>query len=133
MVYIYAGLVKINPDWLRLEPLGMWLSRQDDWPRAGPEPRIYGKHSVGRYQHEQKRNQYHEVEVVQITRLLQPEVTFESKMTAAFVPKAKSGFLPLTPIGPMHIHEEVVGANGPVVVPFSQLAFYTATATGFTV
>ncbi len=33
---IYAGLVKINPDWLRLEPLGMWLSRRDDWPLIGP-------------------------------------------------------------------------------------------------
>ncbi len=36
VVYIYAGLVKINPDWLRLEPLGMWLSRRDDWPLIGP-------------------------------------------------------------------------------------------------
>ena len=36
IVLIYAGLVKINPDWLRLEPLGMWLSRRDDWPLVGP-------------------------------------------------------------------------------------------------
>jgi hypothetical protein len=31
VMYIYAGLVKINPDWLRLEPMGMWLARRDDF------------------------------------------------------------------------------------------------------
>ena len=36
IVYIYAGVVKINPDWLRLEPLGMWLARRDDWAVVGP-------------------------------------------------------------------------------------------------
>ncbi len=36
IVYIYAGVVKVNPDWLRLEPLGMWLARRDDWPVIGP-------------------------------------------------------------------------------------------------
>ena len=36
IVYIYAGVVKINPDWLRLEPLGMWLARRDDWLVIGP-------------------------------------------------------------------------------------------------
>ena len=36
IILIYAGLVKINPDWLRLEPLGMWLSRRDDLPLVGP-------------------------------------------------------------------------------------------------
>ncbi len=35
VVYIFAGLVKINPDWLRLEPLGMWLARRDDLPYIG--------------------------------------------------------------------------------------------------
>ncbi len=35
VVYIYAGLVKINPDWLRLEPLGMWLARRGDFPLIG--------------------------------------------------------------------------------------------------
>jgi vitamin K-dependent gamma-carboxylase len=35
VVYIYAGIVKINEDWLRLEPLGMWLARRDDWPLVG--------------------------------------------------------------------------------------------------
>ncbi len=29
VVYLYAGLVKMNADWLRLEPLGMWLARRD--------------------------------------------------------------------------------------------------------
>lgn len=36
VMYIYAGLVKINGDWLRLEPLGMWLARRDDLPVIGP-------------------------------------------------------------------------------------------------
>lgn len=36
VLLIFAGLVKINADWLRLEPLGMWLSRLDDWPILGP-------------------------------------------------------------------------------------------------
>ena len=35
VMYIYAGIVKINPDWLRLEPMGMWLSRRDDMPLVG--------------------------------------------------------------------------------------------------
>lgn len=30
VMYIYAGIVKINADWLRLEPLGMWLAAVDD-------------------------------------------------------------------------------------------------------
>ncbi|WP_417618642.1 HTTM domain-containing protein [Oceanisphaera sp.] len=36
VMLIYAGLVKINPDWLRLEPLGMWLARRTDTPLIGP-------------------------------------------------------------------------------------------------
>ncbi len=36
VVYIFAGIVKINPDWLRLEPMGMWLARRDDWALVGP-------------------------------------------------------------------------------------------------
>lgn len=36
VVYLYAGLVKLNPDWLRLEPMGMWLAGQDHWPVIGP-------------------------------------------------------------------------------------------------
>ena len=36
IVLVYAGIVKINADWLRLEPLGMWLSRHIDWPILGP-------------------------------------------------------------------------------------------------
>lgn len=35
VMYIYAGIVKINSDWLRLEPLGMWLARRDDLPLIG--------------------------------------------------------------------------------------------------
>ena len=34
-MYIFAGIVKVNADWLRLEPLGMWLARRDDWPLVG--------------------------------------------------------------------------------------------------
>jgi hypothetical protein len=30
VVYIYAGIVKLNADWLQLEPLSMWLSRRSD-------------------------------------------------------------------------------------------------------
>ncbi len=36
VVYLYAGIVKLNPDWLRLEPMGMWLARRDDWALIGP-------------------------------------------------------------------------------------------------
>lgn len=36
VMYLYAGIVKINADWLRLEPLGMWLARRDDFPLIGP-------------------------------------------------------------------------------------------------
>lgn len=36
VVLLYAGIVKLNPDWLRLEPLGMWLARRDDWVLIGP-------------------------------------------------------------------------------------------------
>ncbi|WP_455208833.1 HTTM domain-containing protein [Kaarinaea lacus] len=35
IVYIYAGLVKINSDWLNLEPLRMWLSTRSDMPFMG--------------------------------------------------------------------------------------------------
>ena len=31
VMYIYAGIVKLNADWLRLEPMGMWLARRDDF------------------------------------------------------------------------------------------------------
>lgn len=31
VMYIYAGIVKVNADWLRLEPMGMWLARRDDF------------------------------------------------------------------------------------------------------
>jgi hypothetical protein len=35
VMYIYAGIVKINADWLRLEPMGMWLARRDDFFLVG--------------------------------------------------------------------------------------------------
>jgi hypothetical protein len=35
VMYLYAGIVKVNADWLRLEPMGMWLARRDDWPLVG--------------------------------------------------------------------------------------------------
>ncbi|MGI9301755.1 MAG: HTTM domain-containing protein [Gammaproteobacteria bacterium] len=36
LLYIFAGVVKINPDWLRLEPMGMWMARRADFPLIGP-------------------------------------------------------------------------------------------------
>ncbi|MDJ0950989.1 MAG: HTTM domain-containing protein, partial [Alphaproteobacteria bacterium] len=36
IMYLYAGFVKINPDWLQLEPLGMWLNRRSDLALIGP-------------------------------------------------------------------------------------------------
>ena len=35
VLYIYAGIVKINHDWLNLEPLRMWLSMRADMPVVG--------------------------------------------------------------------------------------------------
>ena len=35
VLYIYAGIVKINSDWLNLEPLRMWLSMRADMPVVG--------------------------------------------------------------------------------------------------
>ena len=35
VMYIFAGIVKINADWLRLEPMGMWLARRDDFYLLG--------------------------------------------------------------------------------------------------
>jgi hypothetical protein len=35
VMLVYAGIVKVNPDWLRLEPLAMWLAGRD-WPILGP-------------------------------------------------------------------------------------------------
>lgn len=31
IILVYAGLVKITEDWLRLEPLGMWLRESAEW------------------------------------------------------------------------------------------------------
>ena len=35
VVYVYAGIVKLNGDWLQLEPLSMWLARRSDFPILG--------------------------------------------------------------------------------------------------
>ncbi len=35
VLYIFAGVVKINPDWLRLQPLAMWLGARTDLPLVG--------------------------------------------------------------------------------------------------
>jgi hypothetical protein len=34
-ILIWAGIVKLNPDWLQLEPLAHWLARRDDMPLFG--------------------------------------------------------------------------------------------------
>src|SRR5690606_11851563 len=34
--YFYAGVAKLNPDWLRGEPLRMWLRDSVDLPVLGP-------------------------------------------------------------------------------------------------
>ncbi|MEO1478233.1 MAG: HTTM domain-containing protein [Bacteroidota bacterium] len=36
IVYTYAGIAKLNPDWLRGEPIGTWLARRADYPVLGP-------------------------------------------------------------------------------------------------
>lgn len=36
IVYFYGGVAKLNPDWLRGEPMGMWLAQQADEPLVGP-------------------------------------------------------------------------------------------------
>ena len=36
LVYFYAGIAKINPDWLRLEPIRMWMADRTDYPIVGP-------------------------------------------------------------------------------------------------
>ncbi len=35
IVYFYAGLVKLNSDWLQLQPLTMWLAKRQDLPLLG--------------------------------------------------------------------------------------------------
>ena len=45
IVYFYAGIAKINPDWLQGEPMRMWLHARADLPVIGPllgtEPTAY--------------------------------------------------------------------------------------------
>ena len=35
LVYFYGGIAKLNSDWLRCEPMRMWLSRRTDFPVIG--------------------------------------------------------------------------------------------------
>ncbi|MEM8558905.1 MAG: HTTM domain-containing protein [Bacteroidota bacterium] len=36
IVYTYAGIAKLNADWLRGEPIGSWLANRTDYPVLGP-------------------------------------------------------------------------------------------------
>jgi hypothetical protein len=36
VMYLYAGIVKLNPDWLRLEPMAIWMARGANLPLVGP-------------------------------------------------------------------------------------------------
>ena len=36
VLYLYAGIVKLNADWLRLEPMAIWMARGADLPLIGP-------------------------------------------------------------------------------------------------
>jgi hypothetical protein len=36
VMLLYAGIVKLNPDWLQGEPLGKWLAQSADLPIVGP-------------------------------------------------------------------------------------------------
>ena len=36
VMLLYAGIVKLNPDWLQGEPLGKWLAQSADLPIIGP-------------------------------------------------------------------------------------------------
>lgn len=41
IMLVYAGLVKLNPDWLQLQPLEMWLGAKADLPLLGT---LYSQH-----------------------------------------------------------------------------------------
>ena len=45
IVYFYAGVAKLNPDWLVAEPIRAWLHNRSDYPFVGPffttEPAAY--------------------------------------------------------------------------------------------
>ncbi len=36
LVYFYAGIAKLNGDWLQGEPVRMWLQKRSDYPLIGP-------------------------------------------------------------------------------------------------
>jgi vitamin K-dependent gamma-carboxylase len=50
VLYLYAGIVKINADWLHLEPMAMWMARGAGLPLIGPlmtEPLLVAVASYG--------------------------------------------------------------------------------------
>jgi vitamin K-dependent gamma-carboxylase len=50
VLYLYAGLVKINADWLQLEPMAVWMARGAGLPMIGPlmtEPLLVAVASYG--------------------------------------------------------------------------------------
>jgi len=50
VLYLYAGIVKINADWLRLEPMAMWMANGAQLPLIGPlmtEPLMVAAASYG--------------------------------------------------------------------------------------
>jgi len=50
VLYLYAGIVKINSDWLHLEPMAIWMARGADLPLIGPlmtEPLVVATASYG--------------------------------------------------------------------------------------
>lgn len=36
IVYFFAAMAKLYPDWLAGKPVGLWMSRKADWPLIGP-------------------------------------------------------------------------------------------------
>ena len=40
VMYLYAGIVKLNPDWLRLEPMAIWMARGTELPYQKPNSLI---------------------------------------------------------------------------------------------
>jgi len=50
VLYLYAGIVKLNADWLHLEPMGIWMARGADLPLIGSlmfEPLVVAAASYG--------------------------------------------------------------------------------------
>jgi vitamin K-dependent gamma-carboxylase len=50
VLYVYAGIVKLNSDWLHLEPMAIWMARGAGLPLIGPlmtEPLVVAAASYG--------------------------------------------------------------------------------------